>query len=93
MRIEEIFEWNRETEARSVYGTTDVRHPLIAEMNSLGDLCVSGALWVLEPPRYYDFKDLRLAPIEVRASGATRSCKRRGFPDAQSASSRPRRID
>ena len=66
MRVEEIFEWNPEREARQVYGTNDLRHPLVAEMNSWGELCVSGELRVLQLPRYYDFRALRLSPVEVR---------------------------
>src|ERR1043165_7396363 len=67
MRVEEIFRWDKEAEARAAYGTTDVRHPLVGEMNSWAELCVSGPLRVLSLPRYYDFKSLRLAPSEVRA--------------------------
>ncbi|HEV3468432.1 MAG TPA: bifunctional sulfate adenylyltransferase/adenylylsulfate kinase [Pyrinomonadaceae bacterium] len=67
MRVEELFEWDREREARLAYGTKDVRHPLVAEMNSWGELCASGRLEVLQLPRHYDFKSLRLTPREVRA--------------------------
>jgi sulfate adenylyltransferase len=67
MRVEEIFEWDKDREARSAYGTADVRHPTVAEMNSWGELCISGTLRVLQLPRYYDFKSLRLTPAEVRA--------------------------
>ncbi|MCA1591199.1 MAG: bifunctional sulfate adenylyltransferase/adenylylsulfate kinase [Acidobacteria bacterium] len=66
MRVEEIYEWNREGEARAAYGTTDARHPLVAEMNSWNELCISGKLRVLQLPRYYDFLNLRLTPSEVR---------------------------
>jgi len=66
MNVEEIFEWDREREARLACGTNDLRHPLVAEMNSWGDLCVSGQMRVLQLPRYYDFRTLRLSPIEVR---------------------------
>jgi sulfate adenylyltransferase len=66
MRVEEIFAYDREEEARAVYGTTDVRHPLVAEMNSWGEVCVSGALRVIALPRYYDFKSLRLTPAQAR---------------------------
>lgn len=66
MRVEEAFLWDREKEARLAYGTNDVRHPLVAEMNSWGDLCVSGELRVLQLPRYHDFRPLRLTPSEVR---------------------------
>src|ERR1051325_11463729 len=66
MHVEEIFEWEREREARLFYGTNDLRDPLVAEMNSGGALCVSGQMRVLQLPRYYDFRTLRLSPIEVR---------------------------
>ena len=66
MRVEEIYEWDPEREARLAYGTNDLRHPLVAEMNSWGELCVSGPMRVLQLPRYYDFRTLRLSPIEVR---------------------------
>ncbi|HVF57355.1 MAG TPA: bifunctional sulfate adenylyltransferase/adenylylsulfate kinase [Pyrinomonadaceae bacterium] len=66
MRVEDVFEWDREREARAAYGTNDLRHPLVAEMNSWGDLCISGELRVLQLPRYYDFRHLRLTPAQVR---------------------------
>jgi len=67
MRIEEIFEWNLEQEAKLAYGTTDPRHPLIAEMENWDELCISGELKVVRLPKYYDFRRLRLTPAEVRA--------------------------
>lgn len=66
MRVEEIYEWNLEEEARQVYGTTDLRHPLVAEMHTWGKLFISGELRALALPKYYDFRRLRLAPLEVR---------------------------
>jgi sulfate adenylyltransferase len=67
MRVEEIYEWEREREARLAYGTTDPRHPTVAEMNSWGGLYASGELRVLGLPEHYDFRPLRLTPAEVRA--------------------------
>lgn len=67
MTIEEMYEWDREELARSVLGTTDLRHPLVAEMNQWGKLNLSGPLRVLRLPRHRDFVDLRLSPAEVRA--------------------------
>src|SRR3954466_16060734 len=66
MRAEEIYGWDKSREARLAYGTEDLRHPLVAEMNSWGEVCVSGALRVIHLPRYYDFKRLRLSPAQVR---------------------------
>ncbi|MCA1630420.1 MAG: bifunctional sulfate adenylyltransferase/adenylylsulfate kinase [Acidobacteria bacterium] len=65
MRVEEIFERSCEEE-RSVCGTTDPRHPLVAEMNTWGGLCASGHLRVLALPQHQDFKSLRLTPSGVR---------------------------
>ena len=66
LRVDEIYDWNRVREAELVCGTTDSRHPLVAEMNSWGDVCLSGALAVLQLPPRYDFKSLRMEPAEVR---------------------------
>src|ERR1044072_7073200 len=67
MRVEEVYEWDREEEARLAYGTTDLRHPLVAEMQAWGELCISGELKVVRLPKYYDSRRLRLTPAEVRA--------------------------
>ena len=66
LKIEEIYPWNREREAEEVFGTTDPRHPLVAEMQSWEPLYVSGSLRVLQSQRYFDFQDLRLTPSSVR---------------------------
>jgi sulfate adenylyltransferase len=67
MRVEEIYEWGRAREARLAYGTEDPRHPTVAEMNSWGELYVSGPLRALALPPHYDFRALRLTPAETRA--------------------------
>jgi sulfate adenylyltransferase len=41
MQVEEIYEWNLDREAQLVYGTTDLRHPLVAEMHSWRKLRLS----------------------------------------------------
>lgn len=66
MTIEEIYEWDLPRVARSVFGTEDVRHSLIAEMHRWGPLNISGPLEVLQLPRHYDFRELRLTPGETR---------------------------
>ena len=66
MTVEEVFEWDPAEEAHLVLGTTDVRHPLVAEMDSWGRTCISGPLKVLSLPKHYDFSELRKTPNEVR---------------------------
>lgn len=66
MLIEEVFEWDKDYEARQVCGTTDMRHPLIAEMASWGTKYVSGPLKVISLPKQVDFPELRRTPAQVR---------------------------
>jgi sulfate adenylyltransferase len=68
MRIEEVFRWNPDREARLVYGTTDAKHPMVSEMEHWNDLCISGELKVLNLPKYYDFVDIRHTPAQTRAA-------------------------
>ncbi len=67
MTIEEIYEWDRVEVSQEVFGTRDLRHPLVAEMHRWGQLNISGRLRVLQLPRHYDFQELRLTPAQTRA--------------------------
>jgi len=66
MRLEEVFRFNWQEEAEKVYGTLDLKHPLVSEMAGWGDFCISGDLKVLNLPTYDDFVELRLTPAETR---------------------------
>jgi len=66
MMVEEVFPWNLETEARSLLGRIDSRHPLVAEMSEWGPLCISGPLRVFQLPKYHDFVGIRQTPAQVR---------------------------
>ena len=66
LTLEEIYPWDREEAARQVFGTSDARHPLVAEMHRWGKLNLSGRLRVLALPRHYDFQELRLTPAQTR---------------------------
>ena len=66
MTIEEIYEWDLTKTAREVFGTTDERHPLIAELHRWGKQNISGRLRVLRLPSHYDFRGLRLTPTQTR---------------------------
>jgi sulfate adenylyltransferase len=67
MMVEEIYEWDLEKAAREVFGTNDVRHPLVAEMHGWGRRNISGQLKVLRLPVHFDFRELRLTPAETRS--------------------------
>ena len=66
MTVEEKFNWDFNREVSHVYGTTDSRHPTVAEMTSWRPTYISGPLKVLNVPKHYDFVDLRRTPAEVR---------------------------
>ena len=46
LSVEEIYEWNLDEASDAVFGTRDLRHPLVAEMNNWGRLNLSGKLRV-----------------------------------------------
>ena len=70
MTIQEAYEWSPLELADEVFGTRDVRHPTVSEMQRWGRVNVSGPLQVLQLPRRYDFTELRRTP---HAPPATRS--------------------
>lgn len=67
MHVEDVYEWDRAAEAHGVYGTDDVRHPVVAEMAGWHKYYVTGPMNVLNLPRHYDFPELRRTPREVRS--------------------------
>ncbi len=67
MKLEEVYTWDAEKEARLSLGTNDSRHPLVSEMSRWGKVCISGELHIVNMPKYYDFVDIRKTPAEVRA--------------------------
>ena len=67
MTVEEVYEWDRDEAAQQVLGTRDPRHPLVAEMGGWGSVHLAGRLEVLQLPRRFDFRELRLTPAQTRA--------------------------
>jgi sulfate adenylyltransferase len=67
LTVDEIYEWSVDEAAAKVFGTTDPRHPLVAEMRRWGRYNLSGRLRVLRLPVSPDFRELRRTPAEVRA--------------------------
>ena len=66
MTIQEAYEWSPLELADEVFGTRDVRHPVVSEMQRWGRVNVSGPLQVLQLPRRYDFTELRRTPRATR---------------------------
>ena len=68
MTVQEAYEWDLQEAADQVFGTRDVRHPLVSEMHRWGRVNISGPLQVLQLPPHHDFTGLRKTPAETRAS-------------------------
>lgn len=66
MTVEEIYKWDKEEVSQKVFGTTDLKHPLVAEMCQWGELNISGAIKVIDLPVHHDFQELRLSPAQTR---------------------------
>jgi sulfate adenylyltransferase len=66
MTIEEAYEWDKAEYSLKALGSTDMRHPLTAEMVRWGKVNISGKLRVLQLPTHYDYSEIRLIPAQVR---------------------------
>ena len=67
MDVEEAYEWDMDEVAKRVYGTLDLRHPIVAEMHQWGRYNLSGRLQVIQLPQRHDFSELRLTPARQGA--------------------------
>jgi ATP sulfurylase len=72
MRVEEIYPYDPEEEARLVYGTADPAHPGVADLLGRGKLLLGGPVHLVNRPRLDAGEALRLDPAETRALFAER---------------------
>lgn len=72
LRVEEVFEWDRDREAQAVYGTTDREHPGVAKLDTMGDLLLAGPVDYLYEGDITGFPEYNLTPAETRAEFARR---------------------
>jgi sulfate adenylyltransferase len=77
LHVEEIWQPDRQAEAKSVFGTTSTVHPGVNYLlKNSNPWYVGGRLEGLQLPSHYDFKALRLTPAEVRAEFARMGWRR-----------------
>jgi sulfate adenylyltransferase len=68
LQVEEVWQPDREAEAKAVFGTTSAVHPGVDYLLNKGNAWyVGGRIEGLQSPSHYDFKSLRLTPAELRA--------------------------
>ncbi len=66
--VSDIWQPDKLKEARQIYGTESTIHPSVEEMlDSDKTYCLGGKLIGLEQPVHYDYKMLRLNPVDSRA--------------------------
>jgi len=71
LHVEEVWQPDREAEAKAVFGTASPVHPGVDYLLNKGNAWyVGGHIDGLQPPSHYDFKSLRLTPAELRAEFA-----------------------
>jgi sulfate adenylyltransferase len=66
MTVEEVYRFDWHEEADKVYGTTDIKHPMVSEIVSWVNHSISGELRVLNLPQHDDFPELRFTPRQTR---------------------------
>lgn len=76
LHIEDLFQRDRESEARQVFGTTDAAHPGVAYLASREDWLVGGPMEVFRRPQHKHFHEYRLDPADTRRIFAERGWKR-----------------
>jgi sulfate adenylyltransferase len=75
VEVHDVYEYDKEREARLAFGTTDVDHPGVARLYEQKPLYLAGRVTVFEgrdPP----FPELAMTPAETRAEFAARGWKR-----------------
>ena len=71
LHVEDVWQPDRQAEAKVVFGTTSTVHPGVDYLLNRGNpWYVGGKLEGLQAPTHYDFKALRLTPAELRTEFA-----------------------
>ncbi len=76
LRLDDVFQYDREIEAREVFRTTEMAHPGVAYLASRGEWLLGGAVEVFHRPNAHDFQKYRLDPADTRRIFAERDWKR-----------------
>ncbi len=66
MRVEDIYGWDKEEHARSVYKTKDPAHPGVRKTYGMKELLIGGPLDLIKEVSYAGFEKYSLNPAETR---------------------------
>ncbi len=67
LHVDEIYEADKESEAKHAYGSLDAAHPSVGYLRKLPSHYASGRLEVIRTPPHFDFTPLRRTPADLRA--------------------------
>jgi sulfate adenylyltransferase len=77
LHVEEVWQPDRQVEAKAVFGTTSAVHPGVDYLLNRGNSWyVGGKLEGVQDPSHYDFKTIRQTPAELRAEFARMGWRR-----------------
>jgi sulfate adenylyltransferase len=77
LHVEEVWQPDRQAEAKSVFGTVSAVHPGVDYLLNRGNSWyVGGRLEGVQDPSHYDFKTIRQTPAELRAEFARMGWRR-----------------
>ena len=75
MTVQEKFGYDKQREAREVFGTEEDKHPGVARLYKQGDVLLGGPIEVIDLPSYRPFMENRLTPAETKQYMAAKGWK------------------
>lgn len=67
LHVRDVWQPDRQAEAEQVFGSSNPDHPGVAHLlHQTNAVYVGGTVEGIEPPRHYDFRELRLTPAQLR---------------------------
>jgi sulfate adenylyltransferase len=66
LKLEQKFNYDKDLEAKCIYGTTDKDHPGVKKLNEKGDVYLAGPIYLVNRPSHDPFTHYLKDPIETR---------------------------
>ncbi|WP_176142540.1 sulfate adenylyltransferase [Halobacillus hunanensis] len=66
LELEEKYTYDKEKEARHVYGTTDEAHPGVKNVFNKGEVHLAGPIYLINRPSHGEFEDFYFDPSQTR---------------------------
>ena len=67
LNVRDVWRPDRQAEAERVFGSANPEHPGVAYLlNGTNPFYVGGTVEAIEPPRHYDYREIRLTPAQLR---------------------------